>query len=127
MTIQIGSYENTIKAEAKARRIRLMGITKPVNYKPESLVVPPGKSENLCYIVLQTIKTLGGKYTLDDVLSDSREQKLTELRQKCYFEVAKRRPDLDTPRIARFFNRGHSSIKHGIRSLKITGWSGVEW
>lgn len=37
MTIQIGSYENTIKAEAKARRIRLMGVTKPVNYKPEPI------------------------------------------------------------------------------------------
>ena len=37
MTIQIGSFEATIKAEAKARRIRLMGITKPVNYKPEPI------------------------------------------------------------------------------------------
>ena len=35
MNAHIGSFEATIKAEAKARRIRLMGVTKPVNYKPE--------------------------------------------------------------------------------------------
>lgn len=38
MNAHIGSYENTIKAEAKARRIRLMGITKPKAVEFETVV-----------------------------------------------------------------------------------------
>ena len=170
MNAHIGSFEATIKAEAKARRIRLMGVTKPVNYKPEpahvvtwarpysrpiaqedahvrtwkwyqanktevdriislslndgNIVIATAK-ESMASICHRVIKEMGNEASLGEILGHRRDRYLCNIRQKCYYEVKKLRPDLTFPSIARFFNRDHSTILTTVKKLHANGWRGL--
>ncbi len=135
-----------IRLEHKQRRLRL-GITppRPVNWRPAptSRVVMylPREYDHhvrmwhyrnnpqdftipkICQMVQYA---LGTNIPIDELrFGKSRKQEVVHVRQKIWFEIKKRRPDMSYPGIGKYFEKDHTSVMAGIRRQQEQGWTGI--
>lgn len=81
--------------------------------------------ESMKSICLRVIAATNKSVSISEIIGYRRTRYITEVRQKCYFEIKKLRTDLSFPLIGRFFNRDHTTILHGIQKLEQQGWTGI--
>ena len=91
----------------------------------DDFIIAPER-ESMKSICLRVIASIGNNVTLDELLGTRRHKHITEVRQKCYFEIRKLRGDLSYPMIARFMRKDHSSLVYAVERLKSEGWEGIE-
>lgn len=130
--------------EHTQRRARL-GITppRPVNYRPP----PPAvimrlpmeydhhvrmwhyrnnpQDYTIPRIAQMVMFAINKHVPLDLVKGECRKGDVVEVRQKIWFELRKRRPDLSYPTIGRWFGKDHTSVMSGIKKLEKQGWEGI--